>query len=68
MPLAGCFWFGFKLPRSGLVQQRVTATFRQRDGKTLHVRKATVAEPKLKEIYNKLGLDPSPGGTKKLVC
>lgn len=50
------------------VQQRVTATFRQRDGKTLHVRKATVAEPKLKEIYDKLGLDPSPGGTKKLVC
>ncbi|MFA7059310.1 MAG: hypothetical protein WC156_00660 [Pedobacter sp.] len=59
-------WSGLRYILS--VQQRVTATFRQRDGKTLHMRKATVAEPKLKEIYNKLGLDPSPGGTKKLVC
>ena len=29
------------------VQQRVTATFRQRDGRTLHVRKASIAEPTL---------------------
>jgi hypothetical protein len=40
---------GCHLSWSGLwavlsVQQRVTATFRQRDGRTLHVRKATVAE------------------------
>ena len=36
------------------VQQRVTATFRQRDGRTLHVRKATVAEPDLRQIYDAL--------------
>jgi transposase len=49
------------------VQQRVTATFKQRDGHTLHVRKATVAEPKLQELYGVLGLSPSPGGIQKSV-
>jgi hypothetical protein len=29
------------------VQRRITATFQQRDGHTMHVRKATVAEPAL---------------------
>ena len=32
----------------------MTATFRQRDGRTLHVRKATLAEPALREIYEQL--------------
>ncbi|MDD2860233.1 MAG: hypothetical protein PHI71_04070 [Acidiphilium sp.] len=36
------------------VQQRITATFQQRDGRTLHVRKATVAEPALRRIYGAL--------------
>jgi len=49
------------------VQRRVTATFRQRDGQTLHVRKATVAEPKLLKIYEGLGISASPGGVKKMV-
>ena len=49
------------------VQQRVTATFKQRDGRTLHVRKATVAEPKLQELYAVLGLSPSPGGVQKMI-
>ena len=49
------------------VQRRVTATFRQRDGRTLNVRKATVAEPELMAIYRALGLNPTPGGTKKLI-
>jgi len=48
-------------------QHRVTATFRQRDGRTLHVRKTTVAEPKLKNVYDALGLCASPVGVKKLV-
>jgi hypothetical protein len=48
------------------VQRRVTATFRQRDGHTLHVRKATVAEPALRRIYEVLGIDASPGGIRKL--
>ncbi|SEM46861.1 hypothetical protein SAMN04489760_12251, partial [Syntrophus gentianae] len=48
------------------VQQRVTATFKQRDGRTLHVRKATFAEANLKELYDALGLPASPGGVQKL--
>jgi hypothetical protein len=50
------------------VQQRVTATFRQRDGRTLHVRKATVAEPELRQIYDTLQIDPAPGGVRKYVA
>lgn len=49
------------------VQQRVTATFKQRDGRTLHVRKTTVAEPKLQRLYDALGLPASPVGVRKLV-
>jgi hypothetical protein len=50
------------------VQQRVTATFRQRDGRTLHVRKTTVAEPDLHQIYDALQIDPAPGGVRKYVA
>ena len=49
------------------VQQRVTASFRRSDGRSIHVRKSTVAEPTLKEIYAALGINPAPGGTKKLI-
>jgi transposase len=48
------------------VQQRVTATFKQRDGRTLNIRKATVAEKNLKEIYEKLCISVTPGGIQKL--
>lgn len=48
------------------VQQRVAATFKQRDGRTLHVRKATIAESSLKELYEALALPASPGGIQKL--
>ena len=48
------------------VQRRVTATFQQRDGHTLHVRKATAAEPALRRIYDVLEIDASPGGIRKL--
>jgi transposase len=47
------------------VQQRVTARFTQKNGKTLHVRKATQPEPELKAIYDALALQYLPGGTKK---
>ena len=47
------------------VQQRITATFRQRDGRTLHVRKATAAEPALRRIYDALDINPAPGGVRK---
>lgn len=46
-------------------QQRITATFRRDDGRTLHVRKATRAEPAQQAIYDALGIDSSPGGIQK---
>ena len=46
-------------------QQRVTATFRRPDGRTLHVRTATQAEPEQRNIYDALGVDPHPGGVRK---
>ena len=48
-------------------QQRVTATFRRADGRTLHVRKATRAEPPQQAIYEALGIDPAPGATTKTI-
>lgn len=48
-------------------QQRVTAIFKQKDGSTLHVRKTTVAEPKLKKIYDALEISASPVGTQKTI-
>ena len=48
-------------------QQRITATFRRADGATLHVRKATRAEPPQQAIYDALGIDPAPGGIRKTV-
>ena len=44
------------------IQQRVTATFRRKDGRTLHVRKATRAEPEQKKIT-----DPLPEASGKCV-
>ena len=59
-------WSGLRAVLS--VQQRVTATFRQRDGRTLHVHKATVAEPALPQIYDALQIDPAPGRVRKYVA
>ena len=47
--------------------QRITATFRRDDGRTLHVRKATRAEPPQQAIYDALGIDPAPGATTKTI-
>lgn len=53
--------------REKLGQQcRITATFRQRDGKTLHIRQATRPEEELGQIYAKLGISPAPGGLQRL--
>ncbi len=49
------------------VQRRVTASLRRKDGRTIHVRKSTAAEPALMKIYPALALNPAPGGTKKLI-
>jgi transposase len=48
-------------------QQRVTATFTRKDGRALHVRKTTLAEPKLQSLYEALSLSATPLGTRKLV-
>ena len=48
-------------------QQRITATFRRADGRTLHVRKATRAEPSQQAIYEALGINHAPGGIRKTV-
>ncbi len=48
------------------VQRRVTASFVQKDGRTLHVRKATRPEPDLLRLYDALGLAHQPGGIQKL--
>jgi hypothetical protein len=50
------------------VQRRVTASFVQKDGRTLHVRKATRPEPDLLQIYDALGLAHQPGGVQKLIA
>jgi hypothetical protein len=50
------------------IQCRVTTSMQRRDGRTLHVRKSTVAEPDLMAIYAAIGVTPAPGGTKKMIC
>ena len=47
--------------------QRVTATFRRADGRTLHVRKATRAETPQQAIYDALGVGSAPGGIRKSI-
>jgi len=59
-------WTGLRETLS--VQHRVTARFTQRDGRTLNIRKATQPEPKLKDLYEALGLPLLPGGVNKLIA
>ena len=49
------------------VQRRVTTTLTRRDGRTIHVRKSTCAEPALVKIYNAIGVSAAPGGTRKVM-
>lgn len=46
-------------------QQRVTVILQREDGKTIHLRKATKAEPEQRVIYQALGISAFPGGIKK---
>jgi transposase len=48
-------------------QQRVTATLLRRDGRAVHVRKATRPEPQQHKINEILGLTPNPGGTHRVL-
>jgi hypothetical protein len=48
-------------------QQRVTATLQRRDGRTVHVRKATRPEPHHQRINVILGHTPNPGGIHRVL-
>ena len=48
-------------------RQRVTATLKRADGRTVHVRKATRPEPKQQAILDALGIGSSAGGTRKTI-
>jgi hypothetical protein len=43
-------------------QVRITTTMQRRDGRAIHVRKASRAEPCQQRIYAALKLPPNPGG------
>ena len=47
------------------IQRRVTASFKQSDGRTLHLRKSTKPESELAKIYRVLNVSLNPGGIKK---
>ena len=48
-------------------QRRVTATLQRRDGRTVHVRKATRPEPPHQKINEILGHSPNPGGIHRVL-
>lgn len=48
-------------------QQRITVLLQRKDGKTIHLRKATRPEPHQLEIYSSLGISPQPGQSLKTV-
>ncbi len=47
-------------------QYWITATFKQRGGKALHIRQATRPEEELGHLYAKQGISPAPGGLQKI--
>ena len=48
-------------------QVRITATLKRRDGRTVHVRKASRPEPQQQRICSALELSANPGGTHQAV-
>lgn len=48
-------------------QQRITVSLQREDGKTIHIRKTTQAEPHQKVIYAALGLSSTPGQTQQSI-
>lgn len=56
-----------QLRESLAVQRRVTTSLRRKDGRTIHVRKSSWAEPDLMAIYQALAISSTPGGIKKLI-
>ena len=48
-------------------QRRVTVTLQRRDGRTVHVRKATRPKPRHQTLGTLLKLDPNPGRTLRVL-
>lgn len=48
-------------------QVRITATLQRRDGRTVHIRKASRPEPQQQKLYSALKLPANPGGTHQSV-
>ena len=48
-------------------QHRVTVTMQRRDGRTVHVRKATRPKPRHQTLGTLLKLDPNPGRTHRVL-
>ncbi len=49
------------------IQRRVTVTMQRRDGRAVHVRKATRAQPRHQTLSTILKLDPNPGRTHRVL-
>lgn len=49
-------------------QVRITATVQRKDGKAVHVRKATRPESALQHIYTALNLSANPGGVQRTIA
>jgi hypothetical protein len=49
------------------IQRRVTVTLQRRDGRTVHVRKATRPKPRHQTLGTILKLDPNPGRTHRVI-
>ena len=64
-PIRSASWTTLRRILGG--RQRVTATFKRADRRTVHVRKATRAEPKQQAILDALGITLSAGGTQKAI-
>ena len=61
----GCHDSWQTIRRSMENQQRMTVILKREDGKTIHLRKATKADPQQSAVYKMLGISAQPGGVKK---
>ena len=59
-------WEGTRRALEG--QDRVTVTLKRADGRTVHIRKATRAEPRQQVIYDALGISDRPGRIEKTLA
>ena len=58
-------WEGLRRALKG--QDRITVELKRKDGRMVHVRKATRAEPRQQVIYDALGISDRPGNTEKTI-